>query len=155
MLYVKKQNSLLSILKDIDNRIHYLKGRGWGEILKFHWNFNRIVQKIERKTYSLLVTRSYLVKVFRFQRKTLLFLLCFFSSIIIIIFFFSHVFSKTLQPILIKLSDLVNDNICKKSTWDFFGRHFRSRDIKDFMFLLVHEFSPKVFKIELSNFQRL
>ena len=95
------------------------------------------------------------IKVFRFQRKTLLFLLCFFSSIIIIIiFFFCHVFSKTLQPIFVKISHLIHYKICKKITRDFFGRHFRYRDIKDFMFLLVHDFSQKVFKIGLSNFQR-
>ena len=113
------------------------------------------VFRFQRKTLLLLLCFfSSIIKVFRFQRKTLLLLLCFFFTIIFILFFFCHVFLKMLQPIFMKLSDLIHDKICKKSTRDFFDRHFRYRDIKDFTFLLVHDFSQKVFQIGLSNFQR-
>ena len=58
-------------------------------------------REIQRKTYSLLATRSHLVKVFRFQRKTLLFSFGFFFPIIIIIIIifltdFVHAISRKL-----------------------------------------------------------
>ena len=73
---------------------------------------------IERKTFSLLATRSNLVilllliiiKVFRFQRKTLLLFLSFFS--IIIIFssykFCASDFSNMLQSICVKFSGKID-----------------------------------------------
>lgn len=70
---------------------------------------------------------------------------------------FLNVFSIMVSPISMKLSDVIQDKICKKKKniyTSFFGRHFQSRDYKDFMFLLVRNFSQKVLKIGfLSNFQ--
>jgi len=54
-----------------------------------HFRSTQEVAKIRRKTSSLLATRSCLVKVFRFQRKTLLLFYCFFFSIIIKVFRFN------------------------------------------------------------------
>ena len=60
---------------------------------------------IGRKTYSLLATRSCIIKVFRFQRKTLL--LFFGFGFFIILFFFLLDFSKTPGRIFMKFSGMV------------------------------------------------
>lgn len=57
-----------------------------------------------------------------------------------------------LQPILMRNLDLIDDKMCKKAFQDIFSRHHQSQDIKYFMFLLVYNFSQKVFKIKLLNF---
>lgn len=57
-----------------------------------------------------------------------------------------------LQPILMRNLDLIDDKMCKIASQDIFGRQFRSQDITYFMFLLVYNFSQKVFKIKLLNF---
>lgn len=59
-----------------------------------------------------------------------------------------------LQPILMRNLDLIDDKMCKIASQDIFSRQFRSQDITYFMFLLVYNFSQKVFKIKLLNFWR-
>lgn len=54
-----------------------------------------------------------------------------------------------LQPILMRNLDLIDDKMCKIASQDIFSRQFRSQDITYFMFLLVYNFSQKVFKIKL------
>lgn len=69
---------------------------------------------------------------------------------------FLNVFSIMVSPISMKLSDVIQDKICKKKQniyTSFFGRHFQSRDYKDFMFLLVRNFSQKVLKIGFQIFR--
>lgn len=62
-------------------------------------------------------------------------------------FFLRNNFLKTIWSIIIKVSDLIQHQICKKKTNDqLFSPHFRSRDIKEFIYLLVHVFSQKVLK---------
>lgn len=56
---------------------------------------------------------------------------------------FLNVFSIMVSPISMKLSDLIQDKICK----------IQSRDYKDFMFLLVYNFSLKVLKIGYQIFR--
>lgn len=69
---------------------------------------------------------------------------CFLLTITII---FSRVFSKMPQPISIKLLDHIQHKVCIKFIdLFFFSPHFRSRDTKDCIFLLVHNFFPKRIK---------
>lgn len=64
--------------------------------------------------------------------------------VIALILFFYYFFLQALQPISMKFSDLTFEKIYKIITRHLFGRHFRSRDIKDFMFLIVRDFSQKL-----------
>lgn len=73
---------------------------------------------------------------------------------------FYFFFSKTTQPILISFLDLtLLTKFVKKNFknrlffFSFFSRHFQSRNITNFMSLLVYNFSQKVSKTELIHFQ--
>lgn len=76
-----------------------------------------------------------------------LYTFCCFVSFPLLSFFLRNVFLKTLKPIIIKMSDLIQHQICKKCIDQFFSPHIRSRDIKELISLFVHDFSQKVLKI--------
>lgn len=99
------------------------------------------------------------IKVLRFQRKTLyiviaLFLFLYYEGlpfstlnlIVIALFlfhyyyycYFCNFFLKNASADFDGIFRLTLDTICKKITRHIFIRRFRSRDIKDFIFLLVH-----------------
>ena len=132
-------------------------------IIILEWNSQSksylILSKIGRKTHSLLATRSYLVKVFRFQRKTLLFSFGFFFPIIIIFFLtdFVHAISrKQLDEFSWNFQDLciITWTLCV--FFLFWWRHFRS-EILPILWILkgcvVQSFSEKWVEIEIWNSQ--
>ena len=89
---------------------------------------------------------SDLIKVFRFQRKTLLFLLGFFFPIII---FFSYRFcsadfSKTPPSIFMKFSHMIPYDKNLLYFFLFWWRHFRFRKIDDFV-IFDRSFCPDHF----------
>ena len=100
---------------------------------------NNLLGHIKRKLFPF-------VKVFRFQRKTLLFLLGFFFPIII---FFSYRFcsadfSKTTRSIFMKFSHMIPYDINLLYFFLFWWRHFRFRKIDDFV-IFDRSFCPERF----------
>ena len=118
------------------------------------------VFRFQRKTLLLFYCFFFsIIKVFRFQRKTLLLLYCFFFSIIIFFFcyrFCPEDFSETAQSIFMKLSGMIDDNKNLIYFFLFWWRHFRSRNIVILLIFrgsFVRASPPKRLKISHSNFQ--
>ena len=108
------------------------------------WDFEG---PIGRKTYSLLATRSCLVKVFRLQRKTLLLFFGFFFPIIIKVFRFQR---KTLLLLfafsffIIKVFRLLRKTLLLLYAFSFFIKVFRFQR-KTLLFLLGFFFPIIIF----------
>ena len=117
----------------------FFRGEGWVCLPNFlyFWCYFFVL--------FLVVLFLFFIKVFRFQRKTLLFLLGFFFPIIILFLIFcSADFSKTPRSIFMKFSHMKPYDKMLIHFFLFWWRHFRFRKIDDFV-IFDRSFCPDRF----------